>query len=298
MVQAEQYGVAQTRKRAVLLARDADMTADLGPARLPAPTHSRYHTRTPSRVDPGMPRWVSMAEALGWAETELVGFPRKADTDDVVTIDGQDYRARDLRPADRPMFGLTEKARSTMRFKRPDGEHVEKFGDVVNSNGAVRDLDTPAPTVTSSADNGNFRFIGAATGPCDCGGENARVDQPASSHAADCPLRTERVNNQSGTAYDLDAQVDTPASVVATRDLVPFRGPNANRFNGSTKSRNDGIRVTVQEAAVLQSFPADYPWQGTKTKQFQQVGNAVPPLLGAALLAEVTGLPFVRGREG
>lgn len=80
---------------------------------------------------------------------------------------------------------------------------------------------------------------------------------------------------------------DRPATTIAGRDLVPDPGANANRFNGATKSRNDGVRVTVQEAALLQSFPADHPWQGTKTKQFQQVGNAIPPLLAKAILEAV-----------
>ena len=57
---AEQYGVPQTRIRAILMAR-----RDGKEARPPVPTHSRYHSRAPERLDPGVQRWVSMAEAIG-----------------------------------------------------------------------------------------------------------------------------------------------------------------------------------------------------------------------------------------
>lgn len=157
MLHAEQYGVPQTRKRAFLLA------SRHGPVGPPPPTHSRYHSRTPAKLDAGVLPWVSMAEALGWDE------------------------------------------HFTMVSNYGTGGDASKRGERLGSQ--------PSPTVTSKIDR-----------------------------------------------------------------------------NKILKDGRRGTRVTTHHAGVLQSFPAEYPWQGGRGKQYLQCGNAVPPGLALHALAAVSGV--------
>lgn len=76
-----------------------------------------------------------------------------------------------------------------------------------------------------------------------------------------------------------------PATTVVANDIIS--GPGRSEFvkgGVSRQNRPGSLRVTPSEAGILQSFPANFPWQGTKGKKHLQSGNAVPPLLAEAIL--------------
>jgi len=60
-----------------------------------------------------------------------------------------------------------------------------------------------------------------------------------------------------------------------SKDLSDFIHPRYNR------------PITVREAARIQSFPDSYIFVGSEFQQLKQIGNAVPPLLGAAVARSV-----------
>lgn len=82
---------------------------------------------------------------------------------------------------------------------------------------------------------------------------------------------------------------ERPATTVVGSFCPDVISAPGYRTKESRQNAEGGVRVSVAEGGVLQSFPADYPWQGSRTKQYQQVGNAVPPRLAAHVLAALTG---------
>lgn len=65
-------------------------------------------------------------------------------------------------------------------------------------------------------------------------------------------------------------------------------GAEADRRYGD-RAGTRAYRASEAQAALLQTFPSDYPWRGTKTVRHRQIGDAVPPLLARAIIAELVG---------
>ena len=129
------------------------------------------------------------------------------------------------------------------------------------AHSARRSIEHPAPTITAGHDSGN------------------RVIRKTGWGFKNRPAIT--VSNAVGRGLQGGSGGrQTIATAIKDGSFIPSP-------HGNDDSHAEVTRITVSEAAVLQSYPADFQWRGSKTKQFLQIGNAVPPLMAEALLREV-----------
>ena len=80
-----------------------------------------------------------------------------------------------------------------------------------------------------------------------------------------------------------DLYADRPARTLTCRNLAGATG-DMQRVKLPDGRRR---RVLVREAARLQSFPDWFEFTGNETSQFNQIGNAVPPLLAYQIAISV-----------
>jgi DNA (cytosine-5)-methyltransferase 1 len=195
----------------------------------------------------------------------------------------------------RPAPTLTTTRRSSegalVGRQLPAGEGRERGGWAFRSgnqpNSAVRPADTPAPTVLFGHRSNKVEWVPCALDGRQKGLRPRAVDDPAPTMLAAGLAKGVPVwaGQRPATTVACDRRVHPPGHKECASDPAgryqQRRGANA-------------VRVTVEQAAVLQWFPAEFPWQGPRTRQFEQVGNAVPP----PLAWHVIGAATARSKRG
>jgi len=237
LLSAERWGVPQTRKRAILIAR-----RDGTPAVPPTPTHTAYDHRAPdggrtplpSLFDDDLLPWVSMADALGWGDHTV------------------NYAAGAMAHA--AARSMDEPA-STLAFGHNVAQHQWQYVNGTRDNAATRDPE---------------RWQLSLAGKTGLAHRDADLPATPITGAGNAVWTTDR-----------------PATTVVGSfrpDIIAAPGWRG-AGDGPRQNAEGSVRVTVEQAAALQSFPPGWPWQGPKTSRYRQIGNAVPPLLAAAVLS-------------
>ncbi|WP_052762074.1 DNA cytosine methyltransferase [Jiangella alkaliphila] len=212
----------------------------------PPPTHAQ-HPEPPNLIGPGRRRWVSMADALGDADGHRAAYRRTRGAGWTTR-----HGARPDRPTDQPAPSITSKARS-------DTWHCGRVSlrtDTRPGRGGrprpTRGLDQPAPTLVFG------KRLNAVSWVLD---------------------RRSVSTDRCGTRYP------TPP-VQAGRPAPTLTGKSGGQWLRRCTACPGSRRITIAEASVLQGFAPDYPWQGSATRAFAQIGNAVPPRFAAAILGQ------------
>ena len=157
---------------------------------------------------------------------------------------------KDLEDVD-PVFNISDDI---------DGIKLQKKSDLSELAQSLRDSKVlHTHIITKTTDVAMKRFIA--------------LEQGQNFHSLSEELKTNTytdVTRTQNTIY-LRLKYNEPSGTVVNVRKSMWVHPTKNRA------------ISIREAARLQTFPDSFVFCGTKDKQYQQVGNAVPPIMAKAI---------------
>lgn len=142
------------------------------------------------------------------------------------------------------------------------------FGETGNATAcAARVVPAKAPVMRPTAHRGSLLFNGS--------GRPLELDGPAKTLPASMGGNATPIIDQEELAHGAPPWVVAYHAHLATGGAPLERAPSRMR------------RITVEEAAALQTFPANMRFVGKQVAQYRQIGNAVPPNLAMHVAVSV-----------
>jgi len=218
------------------------------------------------------PRWTAVRERL-LARADALGYERE-----LFILNAHDYSVPQSRER---MFLVGIRGASPQRpeattDRRPPTVRealsaLPRFGLAGNDLGcSARVVPAREPIMRPTAHRGSLLFNGS--------GRPLQLDGPAKTLPASMGGNATPIIDQEEFEHGAEPWVVGYHSRLQAGQPALDRAPDRLR------------RITVQEAAALQTFPSSWAFAGPRVAQYRQVGNAVPPKLAEAVAQSVVAV--------